>query len=199
MAAVLRASGLLDVVCDALGSSGWSYFVHDRDKPFGISLERSGRERNNLRVFIWNCTHGGGAARALDEYRIQFTGVVPRFYVGETTLLLGWHAGYGVFAAWNLGMHQGQDSGSPSAQIREDVLRGAYENGFAIGERANGEIVAAFRPELLAEYAANVAAIHGGRMEELNVLNELPRLEWRLCSPREGGLDDISCVPRGRF
>ncbi|MBB3762274.1 MULTISPECIES: HNH endonuclease [Xanthomonas] len=176
MAAVLRASGLLEVICNALRDSGWNYFVNSPGKPFGISLERPGRERNDLRIFIWNCTHGGGAARALDEYRIQFTGVVPRFYLGETTLLLGWHAGYGVFAAWNLGMHQGQDSGSPSAQIREDILRGAYGNGFAVGERANGEIVAAFRPELLAEYAANVVAIHGGRMEDLNVLNELPLL-----------------------
>lgn len=178
MAAVrnLSAKGLLDVVLSSVSGSGWNYFVHDANKPFGIVLERPGRAMVKVRLFIWNCTHGGGAARAADEFRIQFTGVVPQYYFNETSLLLGWHSGYGVFAAWDIGMHQGQDSGSPSAQIREDILRRAYDKGFAVGERANGEIVAAFRPELFAEYAVNSAAIHGGQIRDLNILNDLPGL-----------------------
>ncbi|MCC5049461.1 HNH endonuclease [Xanthomonas campestris] len=175
---LLRANELLEVVRSSIDSSGWSHYIHDAQKPFGFFLERSGRERVDIRVFIWNCTHGGGSARAADEFRIQFTNTVPRYYPEETTLLLGWHDGYGVFAAWNIGMHQGQDSGSPSAQIREEVLRAAYNDGFAVGERGNGEIVAAFKPELFAEYAANAESIHNGRIQDLDILNDLSNIDF---------------------
>ncbi|MCL1553685.1 HNH endonuclease [Xanthomonas nasturtii] len=174
---ILNANQLLSLICDSIYTAGWSFFVSDADKPFGLVLKRPGREGSSLRIFIWNCTHGGGAARAADEFRIQFTGSVPAYRFGETVLLLGWYAPFGVFAAWDIERHQGQDSGSPSAQIREEILRGAYNNGFAVGERANGEIVAAFRPELLAEYAMNSNAIHNGQIQELNALNDFRHVD----------------------
>lgn len=110
-----------------------------------------------------------------NEYRIQFTRVVPARHEDATTLLLGWHE-MGVFAAWDIRKHENQDSGSPSAQIREDVLRNAYRNGFAVGARGNGEVVAAFRPELIAEYAEHIEGIHDGNVAELEALNNLPNI-----------------------
>jgi len=135
-----------------------------------------GDERSfNLCVYIWNCTHGGGSARAKDEYRIQFTGVVPEIHAGEVTLLLGWHDGYGVFVGWDINKHNGQDSKSPSAQVKEDALINSHGHAFSIHRRHNGEIVVAFRPEFLMDYALNAKSLHktGKAAEDLSLLNSL--------------------------
>lgn len=132
----------------------------DPAKPFELRIFREDMPAFRLRVYIWNCTHGGGDARASDEYRIQLTGVVPQEHPDDITLLLGWHSGYEVFAAWDIRRHDGQDSSSPSAQIREDVLKEAHSQQFSVGSRANGEIVVAFRPQFLVDYAMVSTALH---------------------------------------
>ncbi|WP_082028791.1 HNH endonuclease [Xanthomonas sacchari] len=173
---MLNAKELLGLLVESLRQAGCGVYVYDEAKPFGIRVSRPSGEISDIRVYIWNCTHGGGRARPENEYRIQFTGVVPAQHQDATTLLLGWHE-IGVFAAWDIRKHENQDSGSPSAQIREDVLQNAYRNGFAVGERGNGEVVAAFRPELIAEYSANIEDIHDGSRAELEALNNLPNIE----------------------
>lgn len=171
---LLSQSELLNLLVRSIEDGGWRVLVTDSQKPFGLRAFRDERSGLNLRVYIWNCTHGGGAARAADEYRIQFTGVVPQEHGDAVTLLLGWHSGYEVFAAWDIRRHGGQDSSSPSAQIREEVLSQAHARQFAIGTRANGEIVVAFRPEFLVDYARNASALHRtGDVMDLGLLNEV--------------------------
>jgi len=176
---ILSPRALLDLLIRSIEESGWQMLVADPVKPFEFRIFRGEIRGPVLRVYIWNCTHGGGSARAEDEYRIQITGVVPREHGGEITLLLGWHSGYEVFAAWDIGHHAGQDSSSPSAQIREEVLKQAHTKRFAVGTRANGEIVVAFRPEFLVDYAMAAHSLHriGEVSGDFDLLNKVEELE----------------------
>ncbi|MBC3972621.1 HNH endonuclease [Xanthomonas translucens] len=192
---MLSAKKLLSLLVSSLSQAGCGVSVYDASKPFGIRISRPSGEISDLRVYIWNCTHGGGRARPENEYRIQFTGVVPAQHQDATTLLLGWHE-IGVFAAWDIRKHENQDSSSPSAQIREDVLQNAYRNGFAVGARGNGEVVAAFRPELIAEYAENVEGIHDGNVAELEALNNLPNIGVREAEQAYGRKKIVSEIVR---
>lgn len=156
----LNKSGLLNKLLDAFASAGWSASAIESDKPFVIrAIDPSGRV-SEYRIFIWNCTHGGGAARPADEYRIQFTGKMPAVDQERPTLLLGWYDENEVFAAWDITAHDGQAGNSPSAQIKQDVLLGAHREAFAHMTKDNGEIAIAFRPEFLSDYAVNSQALH---------------------------------------
>lgn len=174
----LSQPALLDLIVRSIEGSGWKVLVVDARKPFEIRIFRDESKGFNLRIYIWNCTHGGGAARAVDEYRIQVTGVVPREDREAITLLLGWHSGYQVFAAWDIRRHEGQDSSSPSAQIREEVLQQAHSRQFAIGTRGNGEIVVAFRPEFFVAYAITASTLHrtGEVSDDLDLLNQVEEI-----------------------
>ena len=177
MTAPLTKKHLLALILNAIDDGGWRALVASATHPFHLRVFRNddGDRGFNLRIYIWNCTHGGGSARAADEYRIQLTGVVPTIHPGEVTLLLGWHDGYGVFAAWDIAKHSGQDSKSPSAQIKEDALANAHTHAFSIHRRHNGEIAIAFRPEFLVEYALSAESMHrsGKAVEDIAVLNSL--------------------------
>jgi len=180
MSAPLGKSELLDRVLSAVESSGWRVLVVERSHPFLLRLFR--REEQsflNLRVYIWNCTHGGNT-RAKDEYRVQLTGVVPETGKDETTLLLGWHEGYGVFVGFDIRKHKGQSSASPSIQIKEGALLNAHNHAFSAYDRANGEIAVCFRPEFIVEYAMNLAKLHGFKAkdkEEVKILNTVDEVE----------------------
>ena len=176
---ILSQKALLSLLIRSIEASGWQALVTSSAKPFELRLFRGESRGPVLRVYIWNCTHGGGSARAADEYRIQFTGVVPHDHPDAITLLLGWHSGYEVFAAWDIGYHNGQDSSSPSAQLREEVLAQAHSRQFAVGTRANGEIVVAFRPEFLVDYAINALSLHrtGEVADEFGLLNRIEELD----------------------
>ena len=176
---ILSQLDLLRLITHSIEESGWQVLVVDPAKPFELRLFRNGVRGPVLCVYIWNCTHGGGSARAADEYRIQFTGVVPRDHPNAITLLLGWHSGYEVFAAWDIGRHNGQNSSSPSAQIREDILAQAHSKKFAIGTRANGEIVVAFRREFLVDYALNALSLHrtGEVSDDFELLNDVEGID----------------------
>lgn len=169
-------NALLERLLAAVDQSGWRCLVTDKHHPFGLRLFRDERDRLDLRVYIWNCTHGGGAARPTDEYRIQLTGVVPRRQPNERTLLLGWHEGYEVFVAFDLRRHEGQASSSPSIQVARNALLNAHNRAFSAHERGNGETVIAFRPEYLADYALNAESLHGAVGEQADtraILNEV--------------------------
>lgn len=159
----LTAAELFLLVHRAISTYGMTIDVLSNQKPYRFDVRAPTGETFVLRVYIWNCTHGGGSARADDEYRIQVTGVVPYSSPGEVTLLLGWHEDHGVFVAWDMQYHEGQDSNSPSTQVREEVLREAARVGVASGLRGNGEYVVAFRPEHIWSYISNMTYLHRGQ------------------------------------
>lgn len=152
---------LFDHVTDAVEASGWRYIVHSAAHPFRLRVFQDDGRRNDLLIYVWNCTHGGGAARPSDEFRIQLTGVVPDVDADSQTLLLGWHGEYGVFAAFDIRRHTGQTSASPSIQVSRDALLNANTHTFAAHRRGNGEIVIAFQPEYLMDYVENASKLHG--------------------------------------
>ncbi len=123
-------------------------------------VHRDGRTSRVL-VYIWNMTHGGGAARPAHEYRIQITGV-PQFEnpLGEKTLILGWSEDFEVFAGFDYRRHAGVLGASPSMQISQDALRAAQMRGFAPNEKGNGETAIAFRPDFAAAYVEHLNALH---------------------------------------
>lgn len=179
---ILNQKELLALLVESIRDSELKVLVLSDKKPFLLRVYSDAGWHRDVCVYIWNCTHGGGAARAADEYRIQVTGVVPHEVGGAITLLLGWHSGYEVFAAWDIRRHDGQASSSPSAQIREELLAQAHQGQFAVGERGNGEIVAAFRPQFLFEYAKGAATLHatgeiGSDLDLLNNVDEITGLE----------------------
>lgn len=175
MATPLTKKQLLNLLLQSVGESGWQSLVASATHPFHLRVFRGDERGFSLRIYIWNCTHGGGSARAADEYRIQLTGVVPELHPGEITLLLGWHEGYGVFVGWDITRHSGQDSKSPSAQVKEEALANAHTHAFSIHHRHNNEIVVVFRPEFLVDYAVNAESLHksGKTAGDLSLLNSL--------------------------
>ena len=176
--AILPQRQLLGLLLRAVDESGWQALVLDAKKPFNLRIFNSDEKGFDVRIYIWNCTHGGGSERAKDEYRIQFTGVVPTPYTGGITLLLGWHDGYGVFVGWDIARHSGQDSKSPSAQVKESALANAHANAFAVHRKNNGEIVVAFRPEFLVDYAMSTNSLHetGVTESDISLLDDLDGL-----------------------
>lgn len=177
MIAPLRTQQLFLEVLKAIDKSGWQCLVLGEAKPFRFRLFCGDSRGIDIRIYIWNCTHGGGAARAQDEYRVQLTGVVPSQSQDEITLLLGWHSGYEVFVGFDILKHDGQSSHSPSIQVKEETLQSAHNNSFSTYVRKNGEIAIAFRPEFLVEYALNAKSLHLtgelGSTEEIALLNKI--------------------------
>ena len=171
----LGKNQLLEVILQAVDQSGWQALILSSRHPFRLRVHGAEERGFDILVYIWNCTHGGGAARAADEYRIQLTGVVPTTDPTVTTLLLGWHAGYGVFVAFDLDRHSGQASSSPSIQLKEETLSQAHQNAFAHYRRHTGEIAIAFRPEFFVEYALSSKSLHrsGAAAKDLDLLNDL--------------------------
>jgi putative restriction endonuclease len=153
---------LLEIIKKAIIDDGWNlfYLANPRIHPFRIKVFTE-TESINLRIYIWNLTHGGGQHRPADEYRIQITGIT-RFEAepGGKTLILGWWEEAEVFAAFDFTRHSGHLGYSPSIQIREEALRRAVINGFAPWQKESGEIAIAFRPDFFMEYVKNLESLH---------------------------------------
>lgn len=177
--ATLSKNGLLDLLVRSLEVGGWNVLILSDEKPFRFKVYDEGSKGIEVVVYIWNCTHGGGAKRAKNEYRVQLTGQVPQKVPGAITLLLGWHPGYEVFVGFDLTKHAGQASSSPSIQVKEEALIGASTKSFSVYHRGNGEVAVAFRPELLSEYLFNVSALHGAGFAdaEISLLNDLDSVD----------------------
>lgn len=162
---LLPKEELLKKVLNAAQASGWDAKSLDRNHPFQLLVSHD-ETSEKIRVYIWNITHGGGAARAPDEYRIQITGV-EKIETGTTfrTVLLGWDERYKVFAGWNAGRYE-TFGASPSLQVKDGTLANAAEQGLAIQPKETDpqgnvtEIVVAFRPELFGAYASNLDKYH---------------------------------------
>jgi len=138
-------------------------------------LHRDSRTSRVL-VYIWNMTHGGGAARPALEYRIQITGISGfQKSPNEKTLILGWSEDFEVFAGFDYRHHSGPLGASPSIQISQDALRAAQLRGFAPNAKGNGETAIAFRPDFAAAYVEHLTALHdtGGVPAEAAILEKI--------------------------
>lgn len=157
-----RKFDLLNIIVQSINDSGWNVlYVRDISQhPFVLKIYNN-EESHLLRIYIWNLTHGGGAARAADEYRIQITGA-DHFEqkTGEKTIILGWWGPVGVFAGFDFTKHTGKLGFSPSIQIREEFLRKALINGFSPCNKGNNEIAVAFRPDFFVNYVQSLDQLH---------------------------------------
>lgn len=172
-----RKYDLLDIVVQSINDSGWNvlYMSDISQYPFVLKVYND-EESYLLRIYIWNLTHGGGAARPKDEYRIQITGT-DRFEqkAGEKTLILGWWGEVGVFAGFDYTKHTGKLGFSPSMQIREEFLRKGLINGFSPCDKGNGEIAIGFRPDFFVNYVQSLEQLHsfGDSKQDFKVLEEV--------------------------
>jgi putative restriction endonuclease len=167
---------LLNIITRSISECGWSilYLSDPTIHPFRLQLYKAD-ENLRIRVYIWNLTHGGGAKRPRNEYRIQITGLSTNYFepeLGGKTLILGWWDEAEVFAGFDYNKHSDILGSSPSIQIREQYLRNAHVNGFSICNKGNQEIAIAFKPNFLVEYIRNLESLHGfGESEsDLNLL-----------------------------
>lgn len=151
---------LFEKVLESIVSAGWKYIIIENTHPYLVKLIHDDYISGLIRIYIWNCTHGGGWARASDEYRIQVTGATLNKKEGETTLLLGWHLGYEAFVGFDIDFHYQQRSSSPSMQVKEDYLNRAHKEGMSLYKRSNGEIVVCFDPTYLCDYIKNINSFH---------------------------------------
>jgi len=158
---VVTKADLLGYIAGAVAECGWSLALLDSPPthPFRLNIF-SGDQSLNIRVYIWNITHGGGQ-RSQHEYRIQITSVPdissePNF----KTLILGYWAEAEVFAGFDFAKHHGAIAYSPSIQIREEALQTAYLQGFALHSKGGGELAIAFRPDYFVDYCKNCTTLH---------------------------------------
>ncbi|MBL0143872.1 MAG: HNH endonuclease [Betaproteobacteria bacterium] len=167
---------LVNTLVRSVEQGGWTGTIAEGRNPY-VLKSICGGAPVAVRAYIWNCTHGGGRKRAKDEYRIQFTTAVTAA-PGLRTLLLGWHQDCAVFAAWDISRHIGQGEASQSAQVKIEILERARDSGFATYQRHNGELVVAFRPEFLVDYASSAQSFHesGKAAHDMALLNSLDNL-----------------------
>ncbi|SRR5579871_2602020 len=132
-------------------------------------------------IYIWTLTHGGGAARPKDEYRIQLTSVTPPLPENPSgpTLLLGYEPNTKCFAGFDLRKHRAFSRQSPSIQINILALREAVRDGFAFSRKGNDEIAVAFRPDNMLAYCLNCENLHesGADAAVSTLLSKVGRLE----------------------
>lgn len=152
----LPAPRLTDTVVAALAQGGLRILAVEGDRsPFVVTVEDvRGAGRHRLRAYVRNITHGG-ATRADDEYRIQITDREILVDGQHLTLLLGYHPGTEVFAAFDPLFHQ-EYGASPSVQIPFEEMAEASTAGvvrtFSRPRREGDEPVAVFPAEFLADY-----------------------------------------------
>ncbi len=165
----LTKDTLLRNFVDGLASSGWQVEVLTEPKVHPmIVVARRGKTTHRLRVYIWNLTHGGGAARPKHEYRIQVTSGVTQFerMTGEETLILGWSEEFGVFAAFDYDRHAQPLGSSPSLQISATALVTGQQHGIAAREKGNQEIAIAARTDFLSDYIEHRATLHNSAQSQ---------------------------------
>lgn len=174
-------TALIESVLDAVRASGGSAVylsdsVRTHPRRFGVQyLNKSFL----LWIYIWTLTHGGGAARPKDEYRIQMTTVEPPLALNPngSTLLLGYYPDLNLFAGYDIQEHLQFTLGSPSVQIGLVALHDALQNGLSFYERANEEIAVGVRPDQFLMYALHADRIHREGPSVRSLLERAARLE----------------------
>ncbi len=169
----LKISLLLDHLISAINFCGWRPFILNERNPYLIQATDGAGQSIALRIYIWNCTHGGGK-RAADEYRVQLTKIPAAPKRNEHLIVLGWHDAYQVFVAFDPKRHIAQTGDSPSAQIKERALEESNRNMFAAHVNAKGETIIAMRPAFFMTYVINSSQLHKfGKSADLRLLNEI--------------------------
>lgn len=160
---VLSKLELFHRVVQGLQAGGWSVLFESaaNEHPMRLTAIREGQPLRLL-VYIWNLTHGGGAARPANEMRIQITGVTPPLRVldDRTTLVLGWMEGPRVFAAFDPLRHRTFSTRSPSIQINRDNVNAVRDGGMSFYARGNGELAIALSQDLVGPYAVQQRRLH---------------------------------------
>jgi putative restriction endonuclease len=155
---------LLECVEEGFRNGGWNllYVSNPGDHP---ARYRVYRDENGftVRVYVWNVSHGGGTARAADEFRIQVTGIPNNTFlpeIGCKTLILGWWENDEIFAGFDYRKHSAHLGFSPSFQVGKAALQAAVADRFAAHRKATGELVITFQPDFIGTYAQNLEALH---------------------------------------
>jgi putative restriction endonuclease len=132
-------------------------------------------------IYIWTLTHGGGAARPEDEYRIQLTGVLPPIQEspGGPTLLMGYEPNIQCFAGFDLRKHRVFSTQSPSIQIPITTLHNALQHGLSFTTKGNDEIAIGVRPDSFVAYCLHAEVLHrvGADAKMTNLLSKAVALE----------------------
>lgn len=190
---------LLERVEDGFRSGGWNllYSTNPGDHPAKYRIYRDG-EGFTATVYIWNISHGGGTARAADEYRIQVTGVPNQIFqpnLDGPTLILGWWANDEIFAGFDYRRHSSNLGSSPSFQVGRTALQSAVTNRVASYPKNTGELVITFQPDFMGTYAKNLEALHdtGTVPAEIALLN---RIALAPQSVAENEITDSVAQPR---
>ena len=161
--ASLPAPLLVQAIIDAFSESGATAISisKEKDHPRKFYIQ-SVQTAFPLWVYIWTLTHGGGAARPEDEYRIQLTGVKPPLQMNPNgpTVLIGYEPNTHCFAGFDLTKHKTFSTKSPSIQINTNALRKAARDGFSFTTKGNDEIAIGFRPDQILAYVLNADLLH---------------------------------------
>jgi putative restriction endonuclease len=178
MAATLSKNDLLYVISQSIYDCGWNLFYISDIHPFKFKIFDN-NESHNIKIIIYNITHGGGHRRAADEYRIQMK--IPTLLNEDNfkTLILGYYPELNVFAGWDMQKHLGNVGYSSSFQIREENLYNASNFGFSICKKDNEELAIAFRPDMFIEYIKNLEILHtfGESKKDFSILDEITKNE----------------------
>jgi putative restriction endonuclease len=169
-------------IIDALEeSSATAVLISPPTKNPRRFVVQSGQNLFELWVYVWTLTHGGGAARPKNEYRIQLTGVTPPLELNSVgpTILIGYEPNSKCFAGFDLNRHKRFSVNSPSIQIPITVLHTALQHGFSFATKGNNEIAIGFRPDQFLAYALNAELLHtyGADAKTIDLLAKAAALE----------------------
>lgn len=165
----LNKRRLVEAVLGAIRAAGWQVTPLSENGSHPVRfIMTKGAQRQTIRVYVWNLSHGGGSMRPKHEYRIQITGV-RTFDLEQDgkTLVLGWGEEFGVFAAFDAYKRTSVLGASPSIQISEATLLAARERGAAIQDKGNDEFAVAVRPDRMALYIEHLATAHSGDLKDI--------------------------------
>ena len=133
---------------------------HGNPRKFIVRAERNHFE---IWIYIWSLTHGGGAARPKNEYRIQLTGVSSPLQMNPSrgpTLLMGFESNTQCFAGFDVEKHRTFSTKSPSIQIPLTTLHEALQNGISFARKGNDEVAVGIRSDQFLTYAQNALILH---------------------------------------
>jgi putative restriction endonuclease len=187
---------LLKSINDALAESDASaVLISSSLKNPRRFVVQAGQNMFELWVYAWTLTHGGGAARPKDEYRIQITGIKPPFELNPSgpTILIGYEPNLQCFAGFDLEKHRSFSTRSPSIQIPITTLHSALQDGFSFVTKGNEEIAIGFRPDQFLAYALNSQLLHAQGVDAAAV-----ELLAKAAALEEITPDDMEQIPTDR-
>lgn len=158
-------------------------------------IVQAGQNMFEMWVYIWTLTHGGGAVRPENEYRIQITGITPPLELNPSgpTIIVGYEPNLQCFAGFDLNKHQTFSTRSPSIQIPITALYSALQDGFSFVTKGNEEIAIGFRSDQFLSYVLNARLLHaqGADAKTVSLLSKAVTLE-------EIAPDEILQIPADR-